>query len=185
VGLHQTTNLADGYLGSGTKLKKDIKKFGKDAFSKEILEFFKTEDAMIFKEEELVTRSFIKENNVYNIMPGGKYGSAKRNGLSFEGKTHTLESKLKISKNRAGITPSDKTRAKLSKNNFARRDPARQKECASRGGKHSKSIDHRLKISKSLTGKTRNTTTVICPYCGTIGKRNGMTRWHFDNCKKK
>ena len=79
IGVHRTNDVNDDYMGSGTLIKRAIKKHGVENFKKEILEFFETEDEMLKREEEIVTYEFIKENNVYNIMPGGNYGSEKRN----------------------------------------------------------------------------------------------------------
>jgi hypothetical protein len=39
------------------------------------------------------------------------------------------------------------------------------------------------KISVKNRGKRGNYVTSICPHCGKTGGINGMTRWHFDNCK--
>lgn len=30
-----------------------------------------------------------------------------------------------------------------------------------------------------------NRSKVKCPYCGTVGDKPNMKRWHFDNCKTK
>jgi hypothetical protein len=34
-------------------------------------------------------------------------------------------------------------------------------------------------------GKARNLVIRICPHCSYTGKGGNMTRYHFDNCKKK
>lgn len=49
---------------------------------------------------------------------------------------------------------------------------------ANSGKKHS--IESRRLMSK----KARTRAKITCPHCGVIGSTN-MTRWHFDNCKKK
>ena len=183
IGLHKTNNLNDGYLGSGSELKADITLLGKDKFFNEKLEYFDTEKEMIAREEEIVTKSFIKEHNVYNKMPGGKFGSLERNGLSFKGKAHSNRSKQKISAGHKGTTLTSEHKKKISENNYARREPDKQRESARKGGQHPKSESHRKKISAALTGRKRNTTSLTCPHCGKSGARNGMTRWHFDNCK--
>ena len=46
-----------------------------------------------------------------------------------------------------------------------------------------KSEEHRLNISKSKVGVPR--LKQQCPYCKKIGGAGNMTRWHFNNCKKK
>ena len=45
------------------------------------------------------------------------------------------------------------------------------------------SPEHSQKISDAMSGKTH--TKVVCPHCGKDGGINNMTRYHFDNCKKK
>lgn len=76
IGKHKTTNLADGYLGSGKLLRSAIKKYGKDCFSKEILFIFSSELEMNKKEEELVTEAYCQLDSNYNLKPGGRGGFA-------------------------------------------------------------------------------------------------------------
>jgi len=72
--VHQTTDLGDGYLGSGTVLRKAIKKYGADFFRKEILYVFDNAEEMFAKEQELVTEDVISDPMSYNLDCGGKGG---------------------------------------------------------------------------------------------------------------
>lgn len=74
IGKHQTKNLEDGYMGSGKNLKRAIKKYGIENFTKEILFIFDTEEEMNSKEKELVTEEFCLREDTYNICEGGKGG---------------------------------------------------------------------------------------------------------------
>lgn len=71
IGVHSTNNLDDGYLGSGNLIVQSIKKYGKENFSREILEYFDTREEAYFKESEIVSSEFILRDNVYNITEGG------------------------------------------------------------------------------------------------------------------
>lgn len=72
IGVHKTDNIDDGYIGSGSILKRAIKKYGKENFKREILKHFeKYHDALLY-EAELVTEEFIKEVTNYNLKTGGK-----------------------------------------------------------------------------------------------------------------
>jgi hypothetical protein len=59
-------------MGTGTNIKKAIKQYGLENFDKYILYQFDNEVDMLNKEEELVSREFISEENNYNIIVGGK-----------------------------------------------------------------------------------------------------------------
>lgn len=76
IGVHSTDNIDDGYLGSGLALKNAIKKYGKENFKKEILEYFDDAEHMYQKEAEIVNESLINDPNCYNITLGG-YGFHK------------------------------------------------------------------------------------------------------------
>lgn len=71
IGCHITNNLNDNYLGSGTNIKKAVKFFGKNNFSKEILFSFDNAAEMSAKEAEIVNKKFILDENTYNIVIGG------------------------------------------------------------------------------------------------------------------
>lgn len=72
IGQHQTYDPNDNYLGSGTTLKEDIEKFGRENFKREILFDFDTFTDMDNKERELVTEEFINREDTYNLMVGGQ-----------------------------------------------------------------------------------------------------------------
>jgi len=71
IGCHVTTNPKDKYMGSGTNIRKAIKQFGLENFTKSILYCFDNEKEMLDKEAELVNREFIANPNTYNIIIGG------------------------------------------------------------------------------------------------------------------
>lgn len=74
IGKHQTENLDDGYMGSGTLLLRAVEKYGIDKFDKEILYVFDNEEQMNNMEKEIVTEEFLLREDVYNLMVGGTAG---------------------------------------------------------------------------------------------------------------
>jgi hypothetical protein len=71
VGVHKTSNLEDGYIGSGKVLNRAIEKYGIENFRKDILEFFDTAKEMFAKEKEIVTEEFLLREDTYNLKHGG------------------------------------------------------------------------------------------------------------------
>ena len=97
VGVHASNNLEDRYLGSGTKLKKAIKKYGRDNFTKEILQVFETYDEALNEERRIVTLEFVKDPKTYNLEIGG-----------LGGKVWTKELREKMSITKKGSIPWNK-----------------------------------------------------------------------------
>lgn len=87
IGVHETFDVDDGYMGSGTYLNHAQKKHGLENFKKEILHVFSSREEAYAKEAEIVTVDFLAEENTYNLNLGGKGGwhacnsSGKRNGF--------------------------------------------------------------------------------------------------------
>lgn len=54
IGKHVTTNIDDGYLGSGTWLRRAVKKHGAESFRKEWLGFYEDEDELNYMERVFV-----------------------------------------------------------------------------------------------------------------------------------
>ena len=87
IGMHQTDNLNDSYMGSGKYLKNAQKLYGIENFKKEYLYIFNTLDEMKSKESEIVNDEFLERSDVYNIQVGGNGGfhyinKNKLNGFS-------------------------------------------------------------------------------------------------------
>jgi hypothetical protein len=120
VGDHSTTNLNDGYLGSGKLILSAIKKYGKNNFKREILEYCSSKQ-IAFDAQEKYIMSFNTLNPYgYNISPKG--GHQCKNGMSIESREKWLsslkntlsskETRLKMSKAKKG-KPSTKKGIKV------------------------------------------------------------------------
>jgi len=70
IGWHATNNLLDEYFGSGIALNKAIQKYGKENFSKTILEFCSRE-TILQKEIDWIKKENTKTPNGYNLTDGG------------------------------------------------------------------------------------------------------------------
>lgn len=79
IGCHSTLNENDRYMGSGTEIKEEIKKWGRKSFKKEILFVFDTKEEMFSKEKEIVTKEFCMNEDTYNIVKGG--GNKNNHGM--------------------------------------------------------------------------------------------------------
>jgi len=75
IGMHSTDNLDDGYLGSGTYLKRSLNKHGKENHQLEILEFCKTREELKSRETEIVNLNEIAKVECMNLMVGGHGGN--------------------------------------------------------------------------------------------------------------
>ena len=76
-GVHSTSNLDDGYMGSGSRLHIAYKKYGIENFTKEILKFFDSRNEAFNYESDFVNEELILNNDCYNIKEGGKGWSNK------------------------------------------------------------------------------------------------------------
>lgn len=84
-GVHRTSNLEDGYLGSGTRIIYAIKKYGKENFKKEILLFFDTYDEALDYEMKFVNEQLILDPSCYNIaLGGGSWCSFNKTGKNLK-----------------------------------------------------------------------------------------------------
>ncbi len=78
IGVHRTSNLNDGYMGSGIVINAAVEMYGSDNFIKEILFDFENEQEAYLKEAELITIDEVRNRNCYNVHTGGKGGWSDR-----------------------------------------------------------------------------------------------------------
>ena len=165
------------YPGSGVHWTRHIKKHGKQHVTTIwVSEPYIDSDAIVE-----FALSFSKEHNIVesedwaNIIP--------ENGL--DGGV-------------AGIPRSAETKQKISDTKKGKPNVKKGKPNGRKGETHS--AEHNQKISDALQGKPCSDyrkqkisdakkgipqAKITCPHCGLSGGVSGMTRWHFDNCKKR
>lgn len=121
IGAHKTKKLNDSYMGSGNTIKTAVKKYGYENFEKKILFILNSEKEMFLKEAQIVDDVFIRRDDTYNIIPGGRgwagigeYVKSKKIGI------HAL---------------TFEERSEISKKTQANRDPKERFEMCSNAGK--------------------------------------------------
>lgn len=166
--------LNDDYLGSGTKLQEDIKKFGKQNFKKDILYISQNEEENCLKEKEFIEKYNAVENkNFYNIHVGGKGGNTIA-GWSEERRLEYSKKKsgqTKGEKNpRYGVHLSEETKEKIRQNrdtSYMQTEEYRKAMSAVTSGKRNgmygkhHTEESKQKMSEHSIGKT-------------AGEKNGM-----------
>jgi len=70
--MHSTSNINDGYLGSGLVLRRSIRKYGEKNFKREILEFCDSREMLSKREEAIVTQKLINNRFCMNLALGGE-----------------------------------------------------------------------------------------------------------------
>lgn len=151
VGVHKTSDLNDGYLGSGLRLNNAINKYGEEIFQKTILEFFQNSEDMFSKEKEIVNDEFLKRKDVYNLAIGGHGGfrgeeSRRKQSEKMKGRKASEETKEKLSICRKGKALSEHHRASL-------KVGANKRSVKIKNGEIKSSITDKIKIHKELTIK--------------------------------
>ena len=74
LGMHSTNKLNDGYIGSGTRLWYEIRKYGKENFKLEVLKHFNSREELVQAEGKLITEEDLKNKDCLNLSPGGSGG---------------------------------------------------------------------------------------------------------------
>jgi group I intron endonuclease len=167
IGKHSTTNIDDGYLGSGIVLKQAINKYGRKNFKRKILVIVDSEEEAYEYEQKLITKKIIESNDYYNIMLGGEGCGSGKNHPMY-GKQMSEESKKKISNSLKGKNHpmygkhfSDEHNNKISEsqrgengNMWGKKASKETKQKMSKAHKGKQiSEETKIKISKSRKGK--------------------------------
>ena len=74
VGKHCTIKIENDYLGSGKRLRYSIRKYGKENFKKEILEFCNDPKHLAEREKLIVNEELLKNSLCMNLKIGGDGG---------------------------------------------------------------------------------------------------------------
>jgi group I intron endonuclease len=179
--IYKTTNLINGsiyigkacdrnilrnYFGSGTYLKRAIKKYGKDNFYRTIIDEAETREDQNLKEKFWI--SFYRKigHNMYNIAPGGEGGCGK----------HSEQTRRKIGNAHRGVLESEETKRILSLSHIGIKqsvDTIQKRIEKTKGMKRTE--ETRLKISISQKGNSNAK--------GKPSKHRGRT-WIIENGKR-
>ena len=110
----------DSYLGSGTKLLEDIKKFGKENFSRIILEFNETEDENAARERAIIQLfNAVESPMFYNIHEGGHGGNTRAGWSEEQKRQYSEECRTRVTgagNPRWGVHLTEETKQKIREN---------------------------------------------------------------------
>lgn len=220
--IYKTTNIINGkiyvgkdsrnlecYLGSGELLKKSIKKYGKENFTKEILEICENLIELDVREKFWINK-LDSINNGYNLTEGGTGGDTFTKNPNKEKIREKLKKRLYSdevkSKKLLNLKPyqqgenhpnygkkqteetKEKRKETFRKNGFTspmsgKKHTEESKE-KNRQNHLGKKVSEETKKKMSISSKGKKQKTFTCPYCEKKGG-NTMFRWHFENCKNK
>jgi hypothetical protein len=202
VGVHQTKDMDDGYMGSGTVINKAYEKYGKDMFVKTILEYFDSRDAMINREKEIVNEDFLARDDTYNVRRGGTGGFdyINKNGLNINHVPRSDDFKKNLSERMKKDNPSKRPGAKermsvatkkvMERGTHPFLDSEKQRELSNRPCKdgRTKSEVSKETANKMLENNTHsflkiNSERVPCEHCGKVSTYPNYKRWHGTKCR--
>jgi hypothetical protein len=155
IGLHSTDNMNDGYLGSGMRLTRSVKKYGENDHTREILFMGNTRKDASNKEAELLSEEVRKDPMCMNLGLGG-LGATDRPATSEE-------TAAKLSKASKGYVRTKEWYAKIlasrmANNGYNVSDETKEKIRTALTGK-TLSEEHKKKISEGGTGQKRSEET--------------------------
>ena len=81
IGMHSTSDLNDGYIGSGDKIRKSIRKYGKENFKFEIVEMLPDRITLKKRESEIINEELLSDKMCMNLVYGGGGGYISSEGV--------------------------------------------------------------------------------------------------------
>jgi hypothetical protein len=203
VGVHQTKDINDGYMGSGTVINKAYEKYGKDMFVKTILEYFDSRDAMINREKEIVNEDFLSRDDTYNLRRGGTGGFdyINKNGLNINHVPRSDDFKKNLSERMKKDNPSKRPGAKermsaatkkimeCGTHPFLNSEKQRELSNRLRKGGRTKSEVSKETASRMVEDGTHsflkmNANKITCEHCGKVSSYPNYKRWHGEKCRE-
>jgi len=168
IGMHSTHDLNDGYYGSGTRLRRSLRKYGKKNHLVLILEYLDSRDELKKREEEIVNLNEIAKENCMNLMVGGKGGF-----ISVEQqKRRAIAAGLAAAKRRRNDPILAKKLKKIASNNFKNANATGKIKYDTFKGKHH-TQETKDKIGKSNSIQQKGTkNSQYGTYWITNGKEN-------------
>ena len=160
IGQHVTSNLDDGYMGSGKLIKRAINKYGVENFRKEWLGFYEDADELDYMERVFVDETWVSRSDTYNLSIGG-YSGKWGKPSPLKGRHISDEHKAKISRALKGEKHFNfgkhldgQLKEKISRAHKGKRlsDEARKSISMGHIGTH-KSEEVKAKISESNKGR--------------------------------
>jgi hypothetical protein len=186
IGKHnQSTDLFDGYYGSGSLLKKAIKKYGKDNFIRETLFKFDNEHSAYQKEISVISEN-LTNPLCYNLRTGGtgrSYNSTEqsrhlqsKSALARWEDTDQYNTMLLERQNRYTTNSGKEIIDNISNSVKALWEDSeyikKQEDARS-------SAEYRLLLQK----KAKNRERFQCFHCSGMFQQSHLVRWHGNNCK--
>ena len=180
---HQKCQAKCSYLGSGIRLKRAIKKYGKENFRRRTLASTTCQYALDHFEAFYITEQYVERNDTYNLQSGGgSHGKLSASSRSLQrdawkrrkergwkhtaeaiektrqshlGKEISLETRAKISAALSGHEVTPETKKKIGKANKGNRHPNSIKNIAHYWKGKLRSKESVEKSAKSRCGKKR------------------------------
>lgn len=186
IGMHSTDRVDDEYFGSGTRIRRSIAKYGKDAHTKEILEFLPDRRSLKTREAEIVNEECLNDPLCMNLALGGFGGctqiseeTRQKMRLAKLGMKLTAEHRAKIAAKGIGRNPSEATRLKLSEGRKGKKHTDEVKRRIGELVKQVMSDERRAEISRRHLGKVESEETREKKRIASIGKK------HSEETKRK
>ena len=191
IGKHSTNDLDDGYMGSGVLVKKAIKKYGIENFTKEYLAFCDNKERLNYLEIYYIKKCKAMDKG-YNLTIGGDGG--RTSGTWIKGYKDSYETRKKKSDSHKGVKigpMSNEHKQKISKTKKGKSQPKISKALKGRVStfkwKHHTN-EAKEKMRKARLGKSPTNKGIQQPKIKWITPtgeikimdENNVKRWHPD-----
>jgi len=171
----------DRYLGSGAYIKNAIKKYGKENFKREILEFCVTKEDAFKSQIKYIEKHNTLFPNGYNISPTGglnvkdfsKHGSEAKRKMHLNAPDHSGKNNGMF-----GVKRSKEEIQKISiRTKLAMKRPEVKEKMINR--------IYTEENHKNMSIGQLNREKLKCPHCNKNIDPGNYVKWHGDKCKYK